>query len=80
VLCPTSIAYHAVQCACLVENFINCGLDGLFFCDICLKGEELVWILFREGSEFVPSLANIDAVDFGGAVGETAVCYAETDS
>jgi hypothetical protein len=40
----------------------------------------LVWVLFREGVELFAGRADVDGVDAGGAVGEAAVCYAETDT
>jgi hypothetical protein len=80
VLRSAGIAHHSVQSACLLEDLFDCRLDGLFFCYVGLKREELVRVLRGEGGEFVASLANIDAVDFGGAVGEAAICYAETDA
>jgi hypothetical protein len=45
-----------------------------------LHGEEAVWVGFGEGGEFIAWGANVDAVDFCGAIGEAAVCYSETDS
>jgi hypothetical protein len=42
--------------------------------------EELVGVLCGEGSELVTDLANVDAVEFGGAVGEAAVRDIKTDT
>ena len=69
-----------MQAACFLQNPVDGGLDGLFFGDIGLDCEDLAWILFRHGGEFITCFANVDGVDFRGAVGEAAVCYAEPDA
>jgi hypothetical protein len=80
VLRSAGIAHHSVQATCLLKNLVDCSLDGLFFCYVGLECEKLVWVLCGKGGEFVAGLANVDAIDFGGAIGEAAVCDAETDS
>lgn len=74
------MAYHSVETPGFLEDLVDGALDGVFFCYVCLDGEDLARVLFRYGGEFITRLANVDGVDFCGAVGETAVCYPEADS
>jgi hypothetical protein len=66
---------HAVQRACFFQDLVDGGLDRFFLGYICLDGEKLAWVLGGDGGEVVVWRADVDGVDFGGAVGETAVCY-----
>lgn len=69
-----------MQRARLRQHFVDGRLDRLFFCDVGFEGEELVRVFGGEGGEVVTWGADVEGVDFGGAVGEAAVCYAETDA
>ena len=80
MLCAPRIAYHAVQRPRFTQHLVDGGLDRLFFRDVCLQCEELVWVFGGEGAEVVTRGADVEGVDFGGAIGEAAVCYAEADA
>lgn len=69
-----------MQRTCLLQDLVNGSLNGFLFCYIGLQCENLVWIFLCYFSELIARLANVDAVDCFGPVGETAVCYSETDS
>jgi hypothetical protein len=71
---------HSVQRACFFQNLVDGGLDRFFLGYICLDGEELAWVLGGDGGEVVVWSADVDGVDSGGAVGETAVCYSQSDA
>lgn len=60
----------------LIDGFRDIGLVGNVGLD-CMK---LAWVLFRDGLEFVASLADVDGVDCGCIVGEAAVCNSEADA
>lgn len=68
----TSIDYHAVQRTGLFDNLVNCCGDGGFLCHVCVNGAELPGVALFQGGEVLSRLADVDRVDFGGTVGETA--------
>lgn len=72
--------YHAMQTPGLGQDLVYCGLDRGLLRHVGLHCEQLAGVLFLDGGEFVAGLADVDGVDFRGAVGEAAVCYAEPDA
>jgi hypothetical protein len=80
VLCAARVADHSMQCTSVFQHIVNRALDGLFFCDIGFECEELAGEFCAEGGEVVACGANVEGVDLGCAVGETAVCDAEANS
>ena len=80
MLGSASVAHHTVEGARLLEDLVHSGLNRFFLGNICLQGEDAVGELLCYLGEFVAWLADVDGVDCFGAVGEAAVCYAETDA
>lgn len=60
----------------LIQNFVDSGLYRLLFCDICLDGEHMTWVLLGNSGELIAWIANVDGIDLRGSIGKTAVCYA----
>jgi hypothetical protein len=79
VLGSSGVTDHAMECASLLEDLINGGLDGVFFGYIGLEGEELVWKLLGELGKLFTCFTDVDTVDRFCTVGEAAICYAEAD-
>lgn len=80
VLGASGIADHAVQSAGRGQDLVDGGLDGFFLGHVGLYGEQAVRESGGERGEFCARGVDVDGVDGFCAVGETAVCYAETDS
>lgn len=69
-----------MQATGFFEDLVNSGLDGLLLGDIGLDGKDLAGVLLGDGGELVACFSNVDGINSCGAVGETAVCYPESDT
>lgn len=77
---PPSIDNHAMQCTRLSNNLIHGLRHTIFLSDICLHDSYSAREAFGDDGELVAGFGDVDRVDFGGAIAETAFCYAESDS
>lgn len=80
MLCAPRIAHHAVQRPRFAQHLVDGCLDRRFFRHVGFQCEELVGVFGGQGAEVVAGRADVERVDFAGAVGEAAVCYAEADA
>lgn len=76
----TGVDYHTVQRSSLFDDFVDSCGDGGLLCHIRANGPELPWVALVQGGEVLPCLADVDRVNFGGTIGETAFRDTEADS
>jgi hypothetical protein len=80
MVCPPRINNHAIQTPRLVQDLIHGLLYAFLLGDICLHGEDPAGVPLGERGEVVAGGGDVDAVDLGGVVCETAFGDAEADA
>lgn len=80
MLCAARVHHHAMQRARLFDNPVHRLRDALLGRHVRLHGEEAVRVALGDGGELFAGRGNVDRVDAGGAVVETAFGDAEADA
>lgn len=78
VFCASRVDDHPVYRPGFGDDLVNDFRYVLFLGYVGFERVESIWVAGGYCCEVVSCVADVNAVDSGGAVGEAAVCYAET--